>query len=407
MTAENSTGPARPAVTEADALRAIAEAARGFSGDIEPTLVPPAVASLPPHAPGLSDEAIAASLNIPVSDLVRMDANENAQGPSPLALERAQLALTQVHRYPPVNSDSLRATLALRHNVRESQIVLSHGATEMIELLVRTFVGQGETVVSAWPSYPHYRLAALSQGREILMAPLREDRVDLSAMAGLVDRRAKLVFIANPNNPTGTYVPRRQMLAFLNRIPDSVIVVLDEAYNEYVSAEDYPDGIRDLMSRRRLVVLRTFSKLHGLAGLRIGYGVMESNLARFVDAVRRPFNVNTIAQAAALGALEDEAHARTSARNIAKAREEVGQALQKLGLEVVPSQTNFLLVKGAPDMRALRKGLYERGVLTRSLDAYRMPEALRVTLGTPSMNRRFVETVQSLLSGNDQGATKG
>ncbi len=389
---------ATPPITAAEAERAIAEAARGLPGaPMDPTLVGPDVASMTPYRPGLPIQDVAKDIGLPTSEILRLAANENVLGPSEKAIEAAQKALFEVNWYPDGGCSLLRAALAERHATSPDQIVVGNGSNELIELLVRTFVGPGETVVTSWPSFAVYRLVTQAAGRECLIAPLRDDRFELSAMAALVDRRTKLVFIANPNNPTGTYVPRRQLAAFLDRIPRSVIVVVDEAYHEYVTAEDYPDSIRDFRGRSRLVVLRTFSKIYGLAALRVGYGVMEPSLVHYIDCVRQPYNVNMVAQAAALAALEDEDHVARSQRMVRDGKAELRKGIEAMGLYAVPTEANFMVVRFPQPAAPIAEALRTRGVLVRDMRGYDMPDTIRLTIGTRAMNLKVLEVLREVL----------
>jgi histidinol-phosphate aminotransferase len=399
MATRGDSVPGAP-VTRADAERAIAEAARVLPGAVDPTLVGPDVAAMKPYPPGKPLEDVAAEIGLPVSEILRLHANENVLGPSERATEAARAALAQVCYYPDGGITALRRALADRHDTTPDHIAVGAGSNEIIELLVRTFVGPGETVVTAWPSFVVYRLVAQAAGRECLIAPLKSDRYDLSAIAALVDRRTKLVFIANPNNPTGTYVPRRLLASFLDRIPRSVIVVIDEAYFEYASAEDYPNAIQEFRGRPRLVVLRTFSKIYGLAGLRIGYGVMDPTLVHYINCVRQPYNVSSVAQAAALAALGDEEHVRRSQRMVRDGRLDLAQKLEAMGLQVVPSQANFVVVR-FPQREAdpIARGLRQRGILVRDMGGYDMPSTVRITVGTPPMNARIVDALRDISAG--------
>lgn len=364
----------------------------------DPGLVTGDIAALTPYPRVQPWRVLARDLGLADGDMVMLHANENVFGPSLRALEAVRASLPEVNLYPDGGAMALREALATKHGVTPDHIVVGNGTNEIIDLLVRTFVGPLETVVTAWPSFVPYRLITQAHAREVLITPLRNDGYDLSAMAALVDQRTKLVFIANPNNPTGTYLAKRALQAFLDRIPPSVIVVLDEAYHEYAVASDYPDGTRDFSSRARIVVLRTFSKIYGLAGLRVGYGVMNPVLVRYVDRVRQHYNVNSLAQVAALAALSDHEHVEKCRRLVREGVAELEEGLQLLGLKVVPTQANFLMLKlGIPGTPVVAR-LSERGILVRDLRGYDLPEAIRITVGTKSMNRTLIAVLREILS---------
>jgi histidinol-phosphate aminotransferase len=379
-----------------------AEAALGRTAELgaefSPPLVIPSIANLRayPLAPPWRD--LAAELGIAPSALRLLSANENVLGPSPRAVEAGRAALLEAHLYPDGGGLHLKSALAERLGVRRERVVLGNGSNDIIELLVRTFVGPGETVVTGWPSFVVYRLVPQAHGRDVILAPLRRDRYDLTALAGLIDHRTKVVFVANPNNPTGTHVSHREVVAFLERIPRSVIVVLDEAYLEYVTAEDFPRGLELLESHPRLVLLRTFSKAYGLAGLRIGYGVMDAELADYVERVRQPYNVSSVAQAAALAALDDTEHLERS-RALARAGlQQLTEGFARLRLEVVPSQANFVVVRLPFDGAPLQAALRDRGILVRAMGGYGMPDSVRVTIGTEEMNAQVLREVEALIA---------
>ncbi len=386
----NSKGIAN--VPEAEAARAVAEAARTEWGGT--TLVGPEVAAMPPLTP---QSPYWADLTARHGDAaLLMSANENPLGPSPAAQAAIQTAVTELHRFPDPRALSLKQAVAAHHQVSEDAVVIGHGANELIERLVRTFVGQGETVVSAWPSYAVYRLVGHAAGREVLLAPLRDGRYDLVGLAALVDLRTKLVFIANPNNPTATYVPHRALVAFLERIPRSVIVVLDEAYAELTDAADFPDSFSLLPLRPRLVVLRTFSKAYGLAGLRVGYGVMDPELVPYLDRVRQAHNVSSVGQAGALAALTDQAHVATSRRVIRQGVHALTAGLKALSLSPLPSQTNFVTVALPKNADGVVRALAERGGYIRRLAGYGLEDTLRITVGRPAENQRILEMLDDL-----------
>lgn len=371
----------------------------GFGGPrhglADPSLVSPQVGYLPPKSLHLSPSEVAAAAGIDEAEVARLDANENPLGPSPHAIDAMRASLGELHRYPDPDATGLRRALARHHGVSEEQVVVGNGSSELMDLLVRTFVGPGQTVMTSWPSYPTYRLAAMVNGRELLTAPLRRGKIDLGALATLGDARCKLVFIANPNNPTGTYVGVRELNAFLNRVPPEVIVVLDEAYADFAHAEDYPKAM-SMIRHPRVVVLRTFSKLYGLAGVRVGYGVMAPTLVQHLDLMRPSHDVNAVGLVAARAALEDEDHIERSLRLVLRERARLVEGLARLGLHPHPSETNFLCLAGMPWGTAAR--LAERGVLVRDLAAHDMPDAIRVSVGAPDANARFLAALPEALA---------
>jgi histidinol-phosphate aminotransferase len=359
-------------------------------------LVIPSIEAMRAYPPGKPWRQVAAELGLPDNEVLLLAANENLHGCSPRAREAAARALAEAHLYPDGNATELKAALAAKLGVDVGRLVVGNGSNEIIELLVRTFVGPDESVVSAWPSFVVYRLAAQAQGRDAVLAPLFRERYDLPALGALVDHRTKLVFIANPNNPTGTYVSRRELAAFLERIPPQVIVVLDEAYFEYASAPDYPSGLTDFPGRERLVVLRTFSKAYGLAGLRVGYGVMSPELVDYLDRVRQPYNTSVVAQAAAIAALADDTHLAQVVAATRAGRAQLEEGLRGLKLGWVPSQANFVVVHVPVDGDVAQAQLKTQGLLVRSMAAYGMPRSVRVTVGTPAMIERTLAGLATL-----------
>lgn len=330
-----------------------------------------------------------------MAEVVKLASNENPLGPSPRALAAAQSELGRVHLYPDSEALSLRGALAQRLGVATEEVVVGNGSNELLDLLVRTFCAPGEHVVFGEPSFVVYRLACLAQGAAFSAVPLRNHIHDLVAMARAVTPATRLIFIANPNNPTGTHVGRDALERFLALIPRDAIVVLDEAYIEYAEAADFPDGLALRSLHPRLVVARTFSKIHGLAGLRIGYAVMPAELAGYIHRVRAPFNVNSIAQSAALAALEDSEHVERSRTLNRIEKAFMRQALEELGLAVVPSEANFLLVDVARPALAVYEALLTKGVIVRAVPP--LPTMLRITLGTRAENQRCLSALATVL----------
>ncbi len=353
-------------------------------------LAPDYIWQLEPYVPGET-----------IPQTIKLASNENAFGPSLLAVRAAEQALSQVHMYPLLERSDLKKRLVqhhVKHSIQMDQIVLGPGSTELITLLVRTLVAPGEVVLNAWPSFLMYSLAARSAGREEIRVSLTSElEYDIEALSAAFNKNPaiKIFFLANPNNPTGTYVGVEALERLLQSIPNDVVVVIDEAYVEYVTAMDYPQALRLLTKRPRTVVLRTFSKAYGLAGLRIAYAVCDAEIASLLQRVKEPFNVSSIAQAAALAALDDHEHLQASIQNNASEMDRLLPEFKKLGIAVTPSQANFVLAHFS-DAKYVHKSLIERGVVTRPVANYGLMNALRITIGKPSENEALLRGLYSL-----------
>lgn len=358
-------------------------------------LVIPTVEGLAPYEGGKPIEELARELGI--TDAVKLASNENPLGPSPRALEAAARVLMDSHRYPDGAAFNLRAKLAAKHGVGMDEVLLGAGSNELLDLAVRVFCTPEQHIVFAEPAFVVYRIAALACGVPFTAVPLTSElRHDLPAMAAAVTAQTRLMFVANPNNPTGTHVGRAAVEKLLKEVPPDVIIVMDEAYLEYADAPDYPDSLQLRGLRERLLVLRTFSKIYGLAAFRVGYAVGPKRLIDYLNRVRAPFNVSTLAQAAASAALDDEAHVQAARELNAKERTRVSAALRALGLTVAPSQANFVLVDVLRPARPVYDALLKQGVIVRPFAS--LPTALRVTLGTERENDRFLGAIQAVLS---------
>ncbi|MCK4739755.1 MAG: histidinol-phosphate transaminase [Deltaproteobacteria bacterium] len=353
-----------------------------------------AIETLKPYPPGKPIEELERELGI--SGSIKLASNENPIGPSGKAVAAVTSALFNLHRYPDGSCFYLKQRLAKFHNVSEDMIIVGNGSNEIIELLIRTFVGEGEVILAGDPSFAVYPIIAKAAGRETKLVPLKDLTIDLPAMLEQITPKTRLVFIANPNNPTGTIVGAKELEDFLDALPKDVIVCMDEAYAEFVKSPDYPDSFEYLKQGRTLIVLRTFSKIYGLAGLRVGYGVADASLINYMERVRQPFNVNSLAQVAALSALDDKLHVELSIKNNTEGLEYLYSELDKLSLEYVPTEANFFLIK-VGDGKMIYDGLLKKGVIVRPMAGYGLGEYIRINVGTPEENKRFIETLQSVL----------
>ncbi len=361
-------------------------------------LVPPYVASLQPYIPGKPIEEVEREYG--VTGVAKLASNENPLGPSPRAAEAARAAVSQVNLYPDGAAYSLHQALAARYGVSPEEFFVGNGSNELIELLVRTFVLDGEEVLTSAQSFVAYKLAANAHGRTLMEAPMKARfHYDLDALKKLLSRKTKVVFLANPDNPTGTWFSEKDLVPFLEAAPKDTLVVLDEAYAEYVDAPGYQDSLVLRKKFPNLVVLRTFSKIYGLAGLRVGYGLARQEVVEYLDRVRAPFNVNHVAQAAAAAALGDADHVARSRALMLEERPALAAGLTKLGAAVVPSQANFMLAEfpGRP-AKVLFEELLREGVVTRPLAGYGFPNALRITVGLPRENEKCLGALGKVLS---------
>jgi histidinol-phosphate aminotransferase len=354
--------------------------------------ISPHIASITPYSPGKPIEELERELGI--TGAIKLASNENPCGPSPRALSVLAAAEPSLHRYPDGGGHALRRALAERWKVTPEQVILGNGSDEVIALLTKAFLQAGDEAIVADPSFVVYATDVAAAHANPVRIPLIKHRHDLPAMAKAIGSRTRMIFICNPNNPTGTYVTASEVAVFLRSVPPDVIIVFDEAYFEYVTAPDYPDTLALLAAGRNIVVLRTFSKIYGLAGLRIGYGLTTAEIVQHLNRIRPPFNTNSLAQKAALAALEDDEHVQESRRVNLEGRQFMMERLQALSLIVVPSETNFLYFDARQDGKALFDALLQHGVIVRHLGG----SYLRVTIGLPHENRRFIDALQSVLS---------
>ncbi|MCU1283420.1 MAG: hisC4 [bacterium] len=371
------------------------------TGDPKDELVEPAIARIAPYEPGKPIEELERELGHAwgPGGAIKLASHENPYGPSPLGVAAAQAALASANLYPDGGSFALRTKLAARHGVDPAQILVGAGSNEIIDLLVQTFCGEGDEVVAPQYSFIAYKLAAEKNRRAFREAPTAASlQYDADAILGAITARTKLLFFANPNNPTGAYLPRAQFERLVDELPERVLFVADEAYFEYAAAKDYPDARQYLKRRPRMATLRTFSKIYGLAGLRVGYMIASAELNDYVHRIRLPFNVAATAQAAALAALDDDTHVTRAREGNAVELPRLSAALGKLGLEVLPSQTHFILVGvGARDGRQVYGALLHRGVIVRPMNGYGLPHHLRITVGTSAENERLVGAIEDVL----------
>ncbi len=356
----------------------------------------PYLKGLPPYRHGRPFEA---GGRAPINEeWVKLDYNENSLGPSPLAVEAIQGLLYGLNRYPDCHGHDLKERLAARLGLSPAHIALGNGSSELIDLCARCFLGPGAEAIVGDPAFAFYGRAVQAVGGQRVSVPLKAFRHDLQAMAERITPRTRMVFIGNPNNPTGSCVPPQDIAAFIEALPEGVIVLLDEAYREYLLDELQPDTVRYMREGRPVIALRSFSKIYGLSGLRIGYAIAPPDCTALIDKARQPFNVNALAAAAAAAALDDEAHLAGSKRLNEDGKQYLYQALEGLGVRYVPTAANFILVDVERDVDQVVRALAEKRVAVCSLARYGLRTSLRVTIGAFHENERFIAALREVLS---------
>jgi histidinol-phosphate aminotransferase len=361
---------------------------------------PDYVRAIAPYQGGKPIAEVAREFGLDEADIVKLASNENPFGVPESSKQAMAKAAADLGRYPDANGFELKAALSARYDVPAEWITLGNGSNDILELAVRAFVQQGQAVVYSQYSFAVYALATQGAGARAIVVPAREFGHDLDAIAAAIDADTRLVFIANPNNPTGTFIPAAQIEAFLDKVPAHVVVVLDEAYNEYLAPQHQFESAQWVRKYPNLIVSRTFSKAYGLAGLRVGFGIAQPAITDLMNRIRQPFNVNSMAQAAAIAALNDKAFLEKGARNNAEGYKQLTAAFDELGLEYVPSFGNFVLVRVGDDDNAgarVNVALLKQGVIVRPVGNYGLPQWLRISIGLPEENARFIEALKKAL----------
>lgn len=354
------------------------------------------IREISPYEPGKPIEEVQRELGL--KKVIKLASNENPLGTSKRVQKEIRNAASKLYLYPDGGAYHLRKKVAGHLGIGENQLIFGNGSNEIIELLVKGFVNPGDKVLSSELSFLVYPLVTKTLGGRFVAAPMRDYRYDLKALAGLVDEKTRLIFIANPNNPTGTYIRRDEMADFLDQIPPQVIVCLDEAYIDFVDAGDFPDGMFYVkLDKPNVIVLRTFSKSYGLAGLRLGFGAACPELIQYLHKIRQPFNVNSLAQWAGAAALDDADYFRKTRALALEGRQFFYDKFKKLGLDYLPSQANFVLVNVGHDAEIIFRALLKRGVIVRSMKSYGLNQSIRVTVGLPRENRVFIRELAQLL----------
>lgn len=349
-----------------------------------------------PYSPGKPIWEVQRELGL--DRVVKLASNENPIGPSPKAVEAIQELLGDLHRYPDAQAVDLRATIAGRYGLASEQIIVTNGGDELITLVSEAFVEAGDEIVVPGPSFSEYEFGGQLMGAVVRTVPLTEDyQYDVPAILEAVNERTRIVYLCSPNNPTGTILARSALIGLLDALPSSVLVMLDSAYSHFVTEGDYSDGIEFVKAGYPVIVLQTFSKVYGLAGIRVGFGVASPSIIGAILQVKEPFNVNALAQAAASAAIADEDHVRKSSQLVEDERSRLYRGFEELGLSYTPSMSNFILVKLGEEAEQRYMELMRKGVIVRYGAAWGLPQHVRISIGAPEENQILLQALRQIL----------
>ncbi len=370
-----------------------------------PFSINPALKNLPVYQPGRPIEEVARDLGLPADSIIKMASNENPLGPSRAALKVLKRALAQLNLYPDGNAFYLKQKLAAKLDISPANILFGNGSNEIIEFLGHALLSSGGEVVVSQYCFAVYPIVTALFGAKLVSVPAKNYGHDLEAMLAAITPNTRIVFAANPNNPTGTSVPREELAQFVSAVPGNVVLALDEAYFQFL--QEPPDLLPEIRSGRKpnLLLMRTFSKIYGLAGLRIGYGIGHPEFIAELEKIRQPFNLNSLAQAGALAALDDDAHAEKTRRLNARGLRFFARAFRKLGLEFIPSSANFVLVRVGDGQRVF-DDMQKLGVIVRPMAGYQLPEWIRITVGTPKQDKRCLDALKTALAPSLRSSTE-
>lgn len=353
------------------------------------------IVKIDPYEAGKPIEEVRRQLGL--KEVIKLASNENPLGPSPRAVEAARKSLALLNRYPDSQGFYLKRKLAKKYNLAPENFVLGNGSDELIDIIIKTFVEDDEHIITADFTFVEYRIISHVKDRTVITVPLKYFKYDLGAIAKKIDSQTKLIFVANPNNPTGTYVTRQELEDFLAELPKGAILVLDEAYDVFIDVDDFPNSLKYLRDNKNVIILKTFSKSYGLAGLRIGYAIVRPELSAYMEIARQPFNVNLLAQAAAIAALDDTKFLKRTRDTILAGKSYLYDVFNRMGLAYLPSVANFILVDTGRDGKEIFKAMLKYGVIIRDMKQYGLKNFIRVSIGTKKENERFVRILKKLL----------
>ncbi len=358
------------------------------------SLVRKHILKIDPYEAGKPIEEIKRQLGL--KEVIKLASNENPLGPSPRAVEAIKKNLSTLNRYPDSSGFYLKRKLARNLSLEPSNIVLGNGSDELIDIIIKTFVEEDEHIITADFTFLEYKIISSVKGRTVITVPLKYFKYDLDAIKKKIDKKTKVVFIANPNNPTGTYVTKLEVEEFIRALPDNILLVLDEAYGTFIDVNDFPDSL-NYIRNNNVIVLKTFSKAYGLAGIRVGFAVAKPEFASYMEIARQPFNVNSLAQVAAIAALDDKKFLKKTRNVVLEGKKYLYDALAKLGIAFVLSVSNFILIDIGRDGVGVFKEMLKYGVIVRDMKQYGLKNYIRVTIGTKKENERFIKVLRKVI----------
>lgn len=348
-----------------------------------------------PYSPGKPIWEVQRELGI--DKVTKLASNENPLGPSPLALAAIQSYLTDIHRYPDADTVDLRGAIAEKLQFSSDEVLVTNGADEIITLISETFLESGDEIIVPSPTFSEYEFGANLMGARVVQVPLREDyRYDVDDILAAVTEQTKLLYICSPNNPTGTYMKKQDLHRLMEELPSYVLVIFDGAYSHFVTADDYSDGLELVRLGYPIVVTQTFSKIYGLAGIRVGYGIASPSILHSIRQVKEPFNVNALAQVGATAAIKDDQHLTATREMNARGREQLYESLQEMGFKFTRSMSNFLLVELGPDAKNIYEKLMNKGIIIRYGGAWNLPDHVRISVGTSEDHRILIEALREI-----------
>jgi histidinol-phosphate aminotransferase len=362
----------------------------------EKSLVRKGILELKPYIPGKPIEEVKRELGL--KEVVKLASNETSIGPSPLAIEAIKKEIENIYLYPEGSSRLLREKIAQKLNLDKEMIIVGNGADNVIDLIGMAFINDGDEVITGEITFPAYETITKIMGGKLILIKLKDFRFDLEKIAQKINEKTKIIFICNPNNPTGTIVDKEAVDRFIKQVPEDVVIVFDEAYYDYVEDENYPNGLSYVLEGKNVIVIRTFSKIAGIAGVRIGYGIAKPELIGYLNRVVNPFTTNRLAQVAALASLDDEEHRRKVMSLNQEGKKYLYNELKKLRLFYLPTETNFIFVDVKEDSEVIFKELLQKGVIIRSGKMYGCPTFIRVTIGSAYENQKFIQAICEVIN---------